>query len=123
MSDLLSEIREVAEAAGGRLRIGYPRWLRPFLMRGVIGVTLGRTVYLSPRVLKKDRDGLMSLLRHELTHVAQMRRLGLIRFLLRYGSEYVAHRRRGLSSHEAYTSISFEREALAAEAPPRDEVV
>ncbi|HEU4520455.1 MAG TPA: DUF4157 domain-containing protein, partial [Thermoanaerobaculia bacterium] len=82
------------------------------LMRGVAGITLGRRIYVAPHVAGKQLE---RLLRHELAHVAQIARHGLIAFYWRYIVEYVRHRRAGLSSAEAYRNISFEKEALAAE--------
>ena len=51
------------------------------------------------------------LLAHELTHVAQYRRLGAAPFLGRYVGEYLRGRFAGLGHRNAYLSISFEREA------------
>jgi hypothetical protein len=105
-------LQTLAEAANAKVRVGFPRWLRPFLMRGVVAITLGRRVYLAATVA----EGAMErIVRHELAHVRQVARLGLPRFLWRYVAEYVRHRRRGLRSHAAYLAISFEVEALAAE--------
>ena len=89
--------------------MGFPWWMRPFLVRGVDALTLGRRVWV--------RAGAHSdaLLKHELAHVRQMRELGLIRFLWRYFGEYLRNRLAGMSSHDAYRNISFEREAFAAE--------
>ena len=92
----------------------FPWWLRPFLQRSVIAITLGRRVYVSARV---TGDELQRLLRHELTHVAQINRLGVIRFYWRYVGEYIALRRSGLKAFEAYRRVSFEQEAAAAEEP------
>lgn len=94
------------------VRYTFPWWLRPFLMSGVVGITLGRRIYLARAV---TQDQLERFLRHELVHVRQIQRFGLIRFYARYLAEYLGHRRRGLSSAEAYRRISFEMEALAAE--------
>ena len=109
---MTSDLQREIDDAGARLRIGYPWWLRPFLMRGVVGITLGRSIFI--------RAGAMSerLVRHELAHVRQAACLGLPRFLWRYIAEYIALRRRGASSAEAYARISFEVEACAAEEPP-----
>lgn len=101
--------------AGAKLRTRYPSWLRPFLARDVIGITLGRRIYLSPRVEALPPDQAERLIRHELAHVRQVRRLGLFRFLWQYVREYVGHRRAGLSPAAAYDAISFEQEARAAE--------
>ena len=84
--------------------------MRPFIFRGVIALTLGRTIYVRESATDIDR-----LIRHELVHVEQVGRLGFLRFLFRYGREYVGNRRRGLKSAEAYRRISFEEEAFAAE--------
>jgi hypothetical protein len=98
-------------AARAKLR-PIPRWLRPFLSRGVIAITLGRRIYIAATVAE---DELEALVRHELVHVAQIGRLGLIRFYWRYVNEYITLRRRGLPPAEAYRRISFEVEAFAAE--------
>jgi hypothetical protein len=90
-----------------KIRVGFPWWLRPFLMRGVAGITIGRRVYLA------THDD--ALLRHELAHVRQLIAAGFFRFYWRYLVEYVHNRRAGMSSHDAYCSISYEREAVAAE--------
>lgn len=51
------------------------------------------------------------LLAHELSHVAQYRRLGAAAFLGRYVGEYLRGRFAGLDHRTAYLAISFEREA------------
>jgi alkylation response protein AidB-like acyl-CoA dehydrogenase len=61
-------------------------------------------------------EELQRVLRHERVHVAQMARLGIVRFLLAYVREYARHRLRGLPASQAYRRISFEEEAFAAEA-------
>ena len=95
-----------------RVHLKFPWWLRPFVMKSVVGITVGRRVYLAVARAREEVEG---LLWHELTHVAQVNRLGFIRFYWLYVTEYVRHRRAGLGSSEAYRSISFEREAFAAE--------
>lgn len=110
-------IRDLIADSGARIRVGYPAWLRALLRKNVIAITLGRRVYLSRRLLDEGEARLEAIVRHELVHVAQVRRLGLIRFLVRYAREYVAHRRRGLDADAAYAAISFEVEARAAEGP------
>jgi len=90
-----------------RIRIGFPWWLRPFLRGGVDAITIGRRIYMNC----EDE----TLLRHELVHVRQIEDAGFIRFYARYVIEYIRNRRSGMSSHEAYANISFEKEALDAE--------
>lgn len=90
----------------------FPWWLRPFLSRGVIAITLGRRIYVSAGDAQIDLE---QLLRHELVHIQQIVRLGFFRFYWLYFREYISLRRRGLSPSEAYQRISFETEAFAAE--------
>lgn len=81
-------------------------------MRNVAAITLGRWIWISPSVPEASRE---RLLRHEQVHVAQMCRLGILRFLALYVWEYLRNRFRGLPGDEAYRRISFEKEAFAAE--------
>jgi hypothetical protein len=91
------------------VRIGYPWWLRLFLHRRTIAITLGRRIFIAEGYASE------SLIRHELVHVRQAGELGVLRFLWRYVAEYVRNRRRGMSHDDAYRAISFEAEAFAAE--------
>jgi hypothetical protein len=97
------------ERANAIVRIGYPWWLRLFLHRDTIAITLGRRIYIAAG---RENE---ALLRHELVHVRQAGELGVVRFLQRYVAEYIRNRRRGMSHDDAYRAISFEVEALAAE--------
>jgi hypothetical protein len=96
------------------VRVGYPWWLRPFLFRGTVAITLGRRIYIDAEHYTA------AVVRHELVHVRQAGELGMLRFLTRYVLEYVRNRRRGMPHDEAYRAISFEAEAFAVE---RDEPV
>jgi hypothetical protein len=109
---VLSETTQSAIASARAKIAPIPPWLRPFLARGILAITLGRHVYVAATVAEGEME---QLLRHELVHVGQIARLGMIRFYWRYVMEYVALRRRGFSSAEAYPRISFEVEAFAAE--------
>lgn len=95
-----------------KVRMGYPWWLRPWLMRDVVAITLGRRIYLNARAAPVSVE---RLLRHELAHVRQINRLGLLVFYWRYVAEFARHYRHVRSVHRAYEMISFEREAVAAE--------
>lgn len=94
------------------IHLGYPWWLRPFLQRGVIAITLGRRIYVGKMLAGAKFE---RLLRHELAHVRQVNRLGLLVFLWRYLGEYARNWVRLRSSAAAYAAISFEIEACAAE--------
>lgn len=113
--NLSTDLQTAIADARARVRFDYPRWLRPLLARDVVGITLGRRIYLSPRVLNRPQAEVERLVRHELAHVRQVARLGLILFLWRYATEWIRNRREGMSSAEAYRNISFEIEAAAAE--------
>lgn len=110
-----NRLRSVPEITRARLRVGFPFWLRLFLGPGVLAITLGRRVYLSPALLGLDEERIRRTLRHELVHVRQAAELGLLRFLLRYLVQYLRLRREGLGHHAAYRAIEFEKEAFAAE--------
>lgn len=110
--DLSPRLRETVESAGARVRMGYPWWLRPFLARDVVAITLGRTIYVRGAMASAAFERLM---RHELAHVRQVRRLGLAVFLWKYVAEFVRHWARLRSVAAAYASISFEIEARRAE--------
>ena len=92
------------------VRIGFPWWMRPFVWRDVVALTIGRRVWISPRA----RD-VEPLVRHELVHVRQMHEHGLLPFLWKYVRHYVRNRRQGMAHHAAYLAIPFEVEAFAAE--------
>jgi hypothetical protein len=111
------ELQKAIDDSRAMLRSGFPGWLRPFVLRDVAAITIGRRVYVSASVAQ---DGLERLLRHEIEHVRQISRLGFARFYVRYGFEYVRNRLAGMKSYEAYRSISFEREAFAAEEQHRN---
>jgi len=96
--------------AGARVLIGYPPWLRVFLMRDVIAITLGRTIYV--RSVEKVTDRLII---HELTHVRQQTKHGRIVFSWLYTTEFLKHWWRERDLSRAYRSISFEVEANAEE--------
>jgi transposase InsO family protein len=110
--NLPSSLQDAVRDAGAQVRLGYPWWLRRLLMRDVIGITLGRRIYVRPNV---SAEAIERLLRHELVHVRQINRLGLVRFYLQYVREFVQHYRAVRSVTGAYRLISFEVEAAAAE--------
>jgi Domain of unknown function (DUF4157) len=98
--------------ARAKVRHDYPWWLKPWLMGDVVAITLGRRIYLSPKVAKASIE---RLLRHELVHVCQVNRHGLLGFYWRYLAEFAGHWLKVRSINRAYAMISFEQEAAAAE--------
>lgn len=115
-ADYLPEsIRKALAEARARVRLGYPWWLRPWLGRGVIAITLGRRIYLGRAVAERSQAYVERLMRHELAHVRQVNRHGVVLFLIRYVSEFLRLLWRYRSFNDAYSNISFEVEARAAE--------
>ena len=108
-------IEQLIADCGARVRVGYPWWLRPWLMRGVIAITLGRRIYVSHRAATRGSESLGRLLRHELVHVRQMNQHGMVVFAWRYLAEFFRHWRRERNVSRAYRAISFEVEAWAEE--------
>ena len=106
------------EALDARLCFGpLARWVTR--LAGADGLVLGRRVFLSPTAWMLVQNGsrrALELLEHELVHVEQYRRLGLVGFLGRYLRDYFAGRLRGLDHLAAYRAISLEREARAVAA-------
>lgn len=105
---------EIASRSGAIIRVGFPPWLRFLLVPGVAAITLGRRIWISPSAVH-DPVSLERLIRHELEHVQQVRREGLIPFLYTYFRDYLALRASGLEPQDAYHQIDFEKEATAAE--------
>lgn len=75
------------------------------------GITLGRDVFIR-RALFTETGGLpLSLVGHEVAHVAQVLERGPVSFYTRYVAQYLRGRARGLSDRDAYLQIPFEVEA------------
>lgn len=111
-----SGLQDLLDRHAAKLRIGFPFWLRPFVLSNVLALTLGRRIYLSRGLLTHQVDAIEATLRHELVHVRQVETYGLVAFFYVYVRDFVRLRRSGLSSSDAYLSIPFEVEARLAEA-------
>src|ERR1700738_3168772 len=96
---LPEDLQRSVDDARAIVRFRFPWWLRPFLLREVAGITLGRRIYV-------EGDSPARIVRHELAHVRQIARLGLFRFYWSWLREYAAHRRSGRSSGQAYPPVS-----------------
>ena len=88
----------------------------PFLMRktwsrGIQAMTLGNTVFIDPLVLEGPSRRLGLLVIHELVHVRQWRKHGVLPFLRSYFGDYLKGRRLKLGHHAAYRDIGVEVEA------------
>jgi hypothetical protein len=87
------------------------RWLARLWGRDISAMTLHTTIYVRADVLDRDPAVLGPLIVHELAHVQQWSRLGMVRFLWNYLSGYVRGRLTGLSHRAAYRAIPLEVEA------------
>ena len=86
----------------------------------VHGITLGRRIFVTPKLLSLNSGNLLKLpedlIAHEIAHVIQYRREGFVRFIHQYLTDYWRNLRAkkkwdAAARHEAYLEISFEIEA------------
>lgn len=87
-------------------REGWWLWVGGPVPPGASGVTIGRLV-----ILRRGHESSERLVRHELEHVAQYRRFGVLGFLRRYVASYVRLRLRGHTHRGAYRRVPFEASA------------
>jgi len=115
--DLFAELFPGLDLDRVRIRVGLPWWTRLAPIR-VQAITLRDRVFVAPDVDLRSPAGI-SLLAHELVHVAQWRRAGrrappgLRRavFPIRYVGSYLRARLGGMDRTSAYLAIPYEREA------------
>lgn len=72
-------------------------------------------ITLYPFIFFRDKGPELYTIKHEMVHVAQIRKLGMIYFYFTYVIEYLKNRMRGLDHMDAYWSISYEVQARALE--------
>ena len=85
---------------------GYWRWVGGPVPPGSAAITIGRVISVRRRAADNPR-----LMRHELTHVEQWRRLGVVGFLVRYLGAYARWRLLLHGHRDAYRRIPLEIEA------------
>jgi hypothetical protein len=92
---------------------------------GVHGITLGRRVFILPSLASRAENQKLklpeSLIVHELTHVLQYRREGIVRFIYQYLKSYwnnlkLEKKWDTNARRQAYLAIPFEVEARRAAA-------
>lgn len=108
--DLFDFDHPAVDPASVRVRIT-PRWLNPIWQEPFVAIAMPWGIYLRHDVGVLDSEHLRRVLHHELVHIAQWRRLGVLGFIMSYVGDYLRARRAGMSHLEAYTAISLEREA------------
>ena len=87
-------------------RDGYWLWVGGPVPRGASGITIGSVVSV-----RRGKETSTRLLRHELVHVEQYRRYGVLGFLRRYLAAYLRWRLRGYGHWAAYRRIPLEASA------------
>lgn len=86
-------------------------WFRLFWASWVTAVAMPWGIYLHPKRFAEDPTDLGPLMVHELAHIDQWRRLGVVRWVRAYLGGYRRSRRAGSSRRDAYLSIPLEVEA------------
>lgn len=79
--------------------------------KGFRGITIFPFVFLSR---EEDREDPV-MLNHERIHIRQQIEMLLLPFFIWYGAEYLLRLLKHKNYHQAYRSISFEREAYSNE--------
>ena len=87
------------------------RWFRLFWAKGITAVALPWGTYAHPDRLNAPVAEVGRLVVHELTHIDQWRRLGLIGWSRAYLGDYLRGRRAHLGHWVAYRAICGLREA------------
>lgn len=77
-------------------------FLKPFRINAIV---------LYPFTLFADKNPDIYVCNHERIHHEQIKSLGVCKFYGIYLKEYLRGRLRGLSHHQSYREISFEKEA------------
>lgn len=75
------------------------------------GITLGNQVFIRREYFGDDGDIPIDLIAHEVAHVAQFLRDGMLTFLWRYLRDYALGLSRGLGDRDAYLAIPYEIQA------------
>lgn len=68
-------------------------------------------IVLYPFIFFAEKNPGEILVNHEMIHVEQIKRLGVLKFYYLYLKEYFGMRFKGLDHQHAYHEISFEKEA------------
>ena len=95
-----------------------PRWFRALWAKGIVAVAMPWAIYFTPAMMDRYTEGfelpqLAQLLVHELTHIEQLRRMGVLRHVAQYLSDYMRGRLRRVGHWDAYRAVRLEVEARA----------
>jgi GNAT superfamily N-acetyltransferase len=98
-----------------RIWVG-PWWFRMFWGREIAAVAMAWGIYVRPDIMRRFAEGReparnATLIVHELAHLEQWRRLGVIRHSVQYLFDYVRGLAAGKGTQGAYRAIRLEVEA------------
>ena len=103
----------VKKGTRARMYIAKGTLLR-YWMRNISAVTLARCI-----VFTTPMDFANTFVRrHEMVHIAQIERDGILRFWLHYLQQYAAARGKGLDHSTAYYAIDYEADAYSKQTDP-----
>lgn len=116
-----SELRDVmprVDPSHVRVRVARGAFVRTWA-KGIRAVTTPWAVYFHPEVMDRyargeDLEKIGLLMVHELMHVEQLARLGVVPHSTQYVRDYLRGRLSGASHWDAYRDIALETEARAA---------
>ena len=103
----MSTVRRIPGLGRIESREGYHLWVGGPVPPGSAGITFGSLVIVRAGRAEDER-----LLAHELVHVEQYAKLGLVRFWVQYLSSYLGSRIQGYDHWSAYRRIPLEVEAI-----------
>lgn len=93
-----------------------PAWFMRLWADGIVAVAMPWAIYFTPGMMDRYESGdepqrLGRLLVHELAHVEQVKRLGVMRHVAQYLADYLRGRFARRSHWDSYRSVRLEVEA------------
>ena len=70
-------------------------------------------IVLYPYIFCSEKKPSVKTINHELIHILQVKREGVVRFYFTYLKEYIQFRKNGFKHVDAYLAISYEIEAYS----------
>lgn len=102
-----------------KIKVRYDSWLlKIFTPRNVKAVTLYPYIFIRHRRSEEILNFKQKTLKHEMIHVEQIRRLGVLTFYFDYFYQYLNGLWSTLNHSAAYAQISYEVDAYTREEQP-----
>jgi hypothetical protein len=111
----LQEVMPRVDPATIKVKVASPLFRR-FWAKGIAAVAMPFGIFVQPAVMERFRTGAEPerfgrLIVHELMHIEQWRRLGMLRHATQYVGDYLRNRFQGFGHWESYRAIRLEEEA------------